>query len=167
MEIRKIHVEGDLAYLPLTKGYNAVIDVADIHLVEGRNWCAFVKSTAVYAIRTDYSGGKKINVYLHRLIMNAPSDLEVDHKNRDGLDNRRDNLRLATTSQNQQNCTRRPTNTSGFKGVCWHKEKKKWHARIMVNGKSHNLGYFMTPEGAHAAYSEASACLHSEFGRVA
>ena len=83
-------------------------------------------------------------------------DDEIDHVNGDRADNRIANLRKATWIENQWNARRRVDNTSGFKGVSWHKENTRWRADIRVNGKAMGLGYHDTPEEAHAAYVAAA-----------
>jgi hypothetical protein len=93
--------------------------------------------------------------------------LEVDHKDTDRSNDRWDNLREATQSQNQHNKKRSKNNTSGIKGVSWSKERKKWLAQIAINGKTRNLGRFDSIEMARAAYKNASEELHREFSRVA
>lgn len=165
--VRQIRIDGNLAYVPLTKGYEAVIDAADVHLVNMWNWRVEIKGSTIYATRNQRFEGKMIGVRMHRHIMGYPPGLEIDHKNGDGLDNRRSvNLRTATTSQNQHNQKIRIDNASGLKGVNWENRRSKWRAQIKLNRKMHHLGYFETPEQAHAAYCDASARLHSEFGRT-
>jgi HNH endonuclease/AP2 domain len=163
---RPIRIEVQVAYVQLTKGYEAVIDAADIHLVDGCNWTASVQSNAVYAHRKDYSLEKSKKVFLHRVIMCPPDNLHVDHVNGNGLDNRRKNLRLATRSQNLSNSVVPVTNTSGFKGVVWEKRRLKWFAQIQKNGRHIFLGYYSSAQLAHEAYCEASAKFHGEFGRT-
>lgn len=165
-QIRPIRVEGNVAYVPLTKGYEAVIDAEDVPLVEGWCWRASIEDGIVYAKRTHNVNGKRINVRMHRLLMGSPQGLEIDHRDGNGLNNRRSNLRVATSSQNKQNQGIRADNTSGFKGVTWVKRDRKWQARIEVGGKRRFLGLFKTPEAAHAAYVAANAELHGSFGRV-
>jgi hypothetical protein len=165
-KVRPIRIEGQVAYVPLTQGYEAVIDAEDAPLVSGWNWYARVQPGGNYAIRTDGSSGKRICVHLHRFIMDAPDGLEVDHIDGDGLNNRRCNLRLATRSQNMRNQRLNSRNTSGFKGVSWDKRDKKWLAYIKVYRKKIHLGSFDTPEDAHAAYCDAAARLHGEFAKL-
>jgi hypothetical protein len=167
MKARPIRIDGDVAYITLTKGYTAIIDAADVPLVEGCNWFAFVKPRSVYAVRSDYSTGKLLAIRMHRVIMGDPEGLEIDHRDGDGLNNRRDNLREATNAQNNHNQRIRSDNTSGYKGVSWYGPSGKWLAYIKVNGKQRHLGYHATPEQASAAYAKASAKLHGEFGRTA
>lgn len=106
---------------------------------------------------------------LHRLIMERMigralvSGEHVDHINRDSLDNRRENLRLANSQQNHFNMKRFSNNRSGFKGV--RKDGKRWSARIKVNYQDIRLGVFDTPEQAHQAYCEAAKKYAGEFAR--
>ncbi|MCI0598744.1 MAG: HNH endonuclease [Beijerinckiaceae bacterium] len=93
-----------------------------------------------------------------------PKD-EIDHVNMDCADNRFENLREATRSQNQANIRAQSNNTSGFKGVCWHKRDRRWEAKIMVCGRKKHLGYFDTPKAAHAAYVAAAKLHFKEFAR--
>lgn len=88
---------------------------------------------------------------------------EIDHINRNPSDNRWENLREATHSQNMKNLTIPKTNKSGHKGVSWHAIGKKWQAHIKANGVNHYLGLFNTAEEAAKAYIEASKKLHGEF----
>ena len=90
----------------------------------------------------------------------------IDHANGDPSDNRLCNLRSATMAQNTWNSRIRCTNRSGFKGVCWFRPKQRWRAEITVHGRKVHLGYFQTPESAHAAYCAASKRLHAEYGRT-
>lgn len=167
---RPIRIEGDVAYITLTKGYEAVIDAADVPLVEGYVWHAIPRKHTVYAQHTTPLPNRKA-VLLHRLIMGEPAGMNVDHRDGDGLNNRRrgeaGNLRIATVSQNRHNTRLLDRNTSGFKGVTWDKSRGKWKAMICLNDKRVNLGRFDDLEAAHAAYVAASQSLHGEFGRTA
>ena len=167
---RPIRVEGEIAYVPLTRGFEATIDVQDVPLIHKYNWCVKTKTNGtVYAQRTVHGSvdGKRHAILLHRVLLGVPDEMQVDHRDGSGLNCRRNNLRQATHTQNTQNAQKRTDNTSGFKGVHWQSRKKRWVARIQAEGKRKYLGYFKTPEAAHAAYAQASAALHKEFGRVA
>ena len=85
---------------------------------------------------------------------------QIDHRNGVRVDNRAANLRAATASQNQHNSKIRKNNTSGMMGACWHKDNQKWVAHITIAGRQKYLGYFATPEAAHAAYLAAKAEHH-------
>ena len=165
--IRPIRIEGNLAYVPLTRGYEAIIDAADIALVERYRWCANPKPRAVYAEASVWEDKVCKRVSLHRTIMGEPQGLEVDHIDGDGLNNRRANLRAVTKAENARNAKIRVDNSSGYKGVTWHKQRQMWRARIDVDGTQRSLGMFETAEAAHAAYCAASAKLHCLHGRTA
>ena len=166
-----IRVEGDIAYVPLTKGYEAVIDADDVYLVNGLNWRALIDRNTVYAVCNFLAGKKWKLVRLHRLIMGEPNGLQVDHIDGNGLNNRKKgddgNLRVVTSQQNTHNQRIFKNNTSGFKGVSWYRQGNKWRSYIKINGVKKHLGYYDTPEAAYVAYCDASLRFHGEFGRVA
>lgn len=165
-DIRPVRIEGDTAFITLTRGFEAVIDAVDVPLVMAGNWYASVQPYTVYAVRSQLIGDKREAFRLHRVIMQPGLDQEVDHIDRDGLNNRRSNLRLASRSENARNQGRRSTSASGFKGVTWHQRSKKWAATISVLGKQIHLGLFQTPQDAHATYVAAATELHGEFART-
>ena len=164
--IRPIRVDGDVAYVTLTMGYEAIIDAADIHLVGGVSWRANKSRNAVYAAHHKRRDGKRSFITMHRVIVSAPENMSVDHINGDGLDNRRANLRLATNAENMWNMRRPARNTSGYKGVSWNKRISKWKAQIQVKGKIMHLGSFDDPQKAHAAYCDAAARHFGEYART-
>ena len=102
---------------------------------------------------------------MQREVMNAPKDTLVDHKNRNRLDNRKENLRLCTNQQNLQNREAQRNNKLRNKGVHWRKDIKKFHARIQVNGRKINLGYFNVLGDADSAYRNAEEKYFGEFAR--
>lgn len=166
MKLKPIRIDGNVAYVPLTQGYEAVIDAADVHLVEGFNWHADTRSCTVYARRT-VNGSSPSSIKMHRVIAGCDDDSIVDHADCNGLNNRRENLRVVGHLENSRNTRIRKNNSSGFKGVSQHKRSGKWQAAIWVNYKAVHLGEFKTPEAAHQAYSAASEKFHGEFGRAA
>jgi len=106
---------------------------------------------------------------VHRLIWmwvygEDPGPLEIDHKDRDRLNNRIDNLRLATTQLQSWNTGSRKGASSAFKGVSWCARTQVWKAQIVIGGRKPNLGAFTSEEEAAAAYDQAAAALHGEFG---
>lgn len=163
---RPIRIEGDIAYVPLTKGYEAVIDASDAPLVAGWCWTALKRDHTVYAYRRG-GGHAQPAIYMHRAIIGNDGAGFTDHVDSNGLNNRRANLRAATPSQNQHNKRKPKNNTSGFKGVYQSKETGKWRAAITIRRRTVGLGSHDTPEAAHAAYANASAMMHGEFGRLA
>ena len=110
--------------------------------------------------------------YLHRLAWYMhtkvdPLDFFIDHIDGNGYNNKFANLRLCSNSENGFNRSLNANNTSGFKGVCWHKGSQKYIASIKSNYKRIHLGLFDSPELAHMAYCKAAAELHGEFARGA
>ena len=91
----------------------------------------------------------------------------LDHRNNIFFDNRIENLREATKQQNAQNQGVSSNNKSGFKGVSFNKRTRRWLSQIRYGGRSNFLGYFLTPEAAHAAYAAAAQKHHQEFTRLA
>lgn len=89
----------------------------------------------------------------------------VDHKSTNKLDNRKENLRLATQSQNMCNTRKRSDNTSGVKGVCWDASKGRWKAQIKLKGKTYNLGCFDSVPAAEVVVRAARESLHGAFSR--
>jgi len=105
-------------------------------------------------------------VFLHRFLLNPEGFFEVDHKDGNKIDCKKNNLRICTNSQNQANKDIQKNNSSGYKGVTWHKQIKKWVARISCNRKRINLGSFQSIDKAIEAYNKASIELYGEYARV-
>ena len=108
---------------------------------------------------------------LHRIIWNMfvgpiPKGFYIDHINGNKIDNRIENLRLATNSQNQQNRPAPKNSSSGYRGVTWHKAAKKWMSRICCNGKRITIGLFETPEDAYKAYQREAKKLFTHIDRL-
>jgi hypothetical protein len=102
---------------------------------------------------------------MHRLILGAPDDMHVDHVNGNGLDNRRNNIRIASRAENMANRKKHKNNTSGFMGV-WQAASGRWRARLWHNNKRHNLGTYDTREEAAHAYDAMARKLHGEFATL-
>lgn len=100
-----------------------------------------------------------------KMVTNDDPSILVDHKSRDTLDNKFNNLREATVAQNSQNSVAKKNNRINLKGV--QKHAKKWRSRIWINGKNKHLGYFSSPETAHSAYCVAAKKYYGEFARFA
>ena len=151
--------DGHFVMIPLTHGKFAIVDEADAELVlNGKPWRATRPRTLTwYAQRRTLQG---VTVSMHSLITGYPM---VDHVNRNGLDNRRINLRPATLSQNSANRALFRNNTSGYKGVYWDRPQRKWMAVIMANGRRKRLGVFDDPVEAARAYNHAAAEAFGEY----
>lgn len=117
---------------------------------------------AKYYVRFKMTNYKQCKIYQHRALWEAvhgpiPHGFVIDHINGNGHDNRIENLRAVTMQVNNHNRGATKRNTSGHKGVYWHKQRKKWNAQIMVKYKKHSLGLFDSAEEAGRAYDMASA----------
>lgn len=153
--------------IELTRGYAAIVDDEDFDYLAQWRWTSDVGKHAIYAVRKEtLDNGTTRKVLMHRVIINAPDDLQVDHKNGDGIDNRRCNLRLATLSQNRQNAKLRKDNCVGSKGVHFDKQHRKYRARIQANNKRIEIGLFRTVEEARKAYEQSAKQYHGEFARL-
>lgn len=147
-------------------GYFVEIDDADANLISTHAWTLLRVKDTQYAISSPRTGSMPI--LMHRLIMGLTSAdvLEVDHRDRNGLNNKRDNLRSCSHAQNCSNRKKGSNNTSGFKGVYRHSfYKKKWYAEVQCLGKKYKSKKFDSPEEAHKAYCSLAVKLHGEFAR--
>lgn len=143
-----------------------MVDDEDYDLLSSTTWRAALKKNGVcYAVR-DVSAAKdpsRPKMLMHRQVLNAQPGTIVDHINRDGLDNRKSNLRFVT---NQQNCTNRvgwSGTSSIYKGVTWDKERKKWRAILNYNGTTYRIGRFDSEVAAAKAYDVKAVELCGEF----
>ena len=133
--------------IPLTKGYNTFVDAKNYERLMKLNWCVQeCKDGRNYAMAKESIGnGKFRKVWMHRYIFNYEYDL-VDHADGDGLNNREDNLRPCSPSQNAANRRMAKTNTSGFIGVTWFECRQKWLCQSSKDGKGMHLGLFPNTE---------------------
>ena len=148
--------------IPLSRGLVALVDDEDYEWAAQFKWCALPSCSTFYVPRTELPVRRVVQ--MHRLLLNAPPGIEVDHRDSDGLNNQRSNLRLATHAQNQRNRRAQGNNTSGFKGVCL--DGKRWRAQINLQGRRMNLGRFAAAEEAARAYDAAAREHHGEFARL-
>lgn len=148
--------------VPLTQGRFALVDAIDAECVMQHKWCVADYRGSCYAV--GWVDGKQIK--LHRFLLNAPDGVMVDHKNHNPLDNRRENIRLCTNSQNQQNRLKRRGVTSQFKGVMWSKKNHRWMAYIYRDGDQEYLGSFLREEDAAETYRKRAVELFGEFAHL-
>lgn len=142
----------------------AIVDDEDYDWLSQWKWSAIWNGRNWYAFRQPWEKSNRKNVYMHRVILGAPDGTDVDHIDTgETLNNRRENLRLCTVSQNGMNRPFPKNNASGYKGVYWNKKDRKWQADICVNQARHHLGQFVDIEDAARAYDEAARKYHGEF----
>lgn len=152
-----------VTWIPLTQGAWAKVDNVDAECVLKHCWHLQKTPTdtnnTMYAITNVVVNGRRTTVSLHRFVASlfgVPEEFEVDHRDGDGLNCRRGNLRSATRSQNQTNTDIRRRNRSGYRGVSWDEKSGKWRASIRL-GKSVHLGFFDHPKDARDAYRLAES----------
>ncbi len=150
--------------IPLTKGQVALVDDEDYEALAKFKWHAHKFSQtwcAARNVRGD-DGVKRI-VLMHRVIMGAPPGADVDHRNHNGCDNRRENLRVCTRQQNLRNQRKRAGKSSRLKGVSLCGQTGRWAAALKVGTKKVWLGRFKTEADAGAAYDRAAREHFGEF----
>lgn len=144
-----------MSYIPLTKGRVTIIDSEDYGVLSRYQWmchCGYVRRVE-----------KGKTIHMHRLLMNCPDNFEVDHINRNKLDNRKSNLRIVTRQQNMCNKTRYAGSSSKYKGVSWHSKDKIWNAQIRLDRKIYYLGAYESEEVAAAAYNHHAILLFGQY----
>lgn len=150
--------------LPISRGYFALIDAEDVERISPWLWSALERpGRSPYVFRKE----KRATIYLHRFLMDAPTGLQVDHIDGNGLNCRRSNMRLCTASQNQMNRTNsRSEKSSRYKGVFWSKHHRKWIAQIKLNYINTRLGGFDSEDEAAKAYDAAAVEAFGPFARL-
>ncbi len=150
--------------IKLSQGKFALVDDEDYDSLSENKWCAIraYDGKRVYSMRTQTKPIRKV-ILMHREILSPPSGLMVDHVDGDGLNNQRSNLRVCTNAENQWNRGKSVFNSTGFKGVTYHKRSGVYQAQIRYMGKSIYIGSFETPEEAAEAYDNYAVNLHGDF----
>lgn len=163
MKIRDIIINKDHALVPLSRNKFAIIDLEDIDKVKDFNWYALKVKRTFYAARL--IAKTKEFILMHRILLNPSNNFQVDHKDNDGLNNKRSNLRLATKIQNDRN-RKSYKGTSKYKGVWFSKRDQKWKSTIYVNRKQINIGTFINEIDAAKAYDKKAKELFGEFAKL-
>lgn len=137
-----------------------LFDAEDIELINSRDWYCDKDG---YLVSCYFFNGQRRFVRFHRIVMNAKPTQFVDHRNKNRADNRKENLRCCSRTENARNRGLQSTNKSGVAGVYFDKERSRWAANIIVNGKRKFLGRFETKEGAVMARLSKEVELFGEF----
>jgi hypothetical protein len=154
--------------IQLTQGKVAIVDDEDFEYLNQFKWFASKQKNDKFYVGRNIpvSNKKQSKIWIHRFIMNPEKSMVIDHLDGDPLNNQKKNLRICTHSENMRNRNLYVNNTSGFKGVYWHKTTKKWMSYIRINKKSLYLGIYTCPIDAARAYNEAALKYHGEFAHI-
>lgn len=154
-------IQVNASFIPLTQNQIAIVDTEDYNWLNQYKWYAnYLRDIdGYYAVRSERLPVRR-QVYMHRLIIDAPKGKVVDHINHNSLDNRRSNLRIVSRRQNSQN--KKGNSSSKYPGVSWNKREKKWYATILIGNKRIHLGIFKEEIDAAKAYEKACRELIGE-----
>lgn len=144
----------------------ALVDDEDFTRVDQFNWYADKIGSTYYAKRRVRDGGKSTTISMHRFITNTESGMDVDHKDKNGLNNQKSNLRVCTRSQNMWNQRPQKNGKSKYLGVSFDKRDKKWKAQICTHYKRKVIGRFNSEDDAAMAYNSYARHLHGEFAHI-
>uniref|UniRef100_A0A6H1ZQL7 Putative homing endonuclease n=1 Tax=viral metagenome TaxID=1070528 RepID=A0A6H1ZQL7_9ZZZZ len=151
----------------LTQNKVALVDDEDFEYLNQFKWYAHKYPNTYYAVRhIRLANGKQATIPMHRVILNVPKGMETDHKNQNGWDNRRMNLRICTRQENMMNRNSYKNSSSRFKGVVWHKRNKKWQAQIRYNGRTIYLGRSFSEREASFMYDKKAIELFGKFAKL-
>jgi len=152
--------------IKLTQGAVALVDDADYESLRFMRWHLDKGVSKSYARTRIYAGKSSQLVRMHRFLMNPPVGVLVDHRDRDGLNNQRSNLRICTPAENNRNAVKQINNKSGYKGVSWDKEKRLWTVGVSIKHKRKIIGRYFCLIKAAKAYDEAAIKYYGEFARL-
>ncbi len=155
----------------LSRGTVAIVDDEDYQMLRLIRWHVMRSGKSAYARTATWGESVLGHSLMHRVIMGNPVGKDVDHINGNGLDNRKANLRICTTSENLHNADKQRTwrgkgTSSAFKGVYWHSRAKKWAASLACDGKNVHLGLFESEKAAALAFNQVAVSLFGDFARL-
>jgi hypothetical protein len=159
-----------MKHIPLTGGRFAIVSDRDYARLSKLKWSAWLnKQSGIWYAQHTPKCARRLRlspILMHRLVKAAHGQ-QIDHRNRNGLDNRRCNLRVCSPSQNQWNSTSKP-HSSRYKGVCLVKRARvpTWRAQIMAHGQAFDLGWYRNEEEAARAYDASARRLFGSFART-
>jgi hypothetical protein len=147
--------------IPLSQGKFALVDAEDYERLIKYNWQAcYKRATGLWSVKRVRRGESGPLIRMAREIMGSPIGMEVIHKNYDGLDCRKANLQIVSSSEKAQHQSKAKNKTSRYKGVSWNKQRQKWSGRITKDGNRYHLGYFDNEEDAAQSYDEKALELY-------
>jgi AP2 domain len=154
-----------MAEIYTSNGAAILVDAADYDELNAHRWYLNNYGYAVRKVPHPVKEDKQYDLSMHRHLLGLEfgDKRHSDHANGNKLDNRRGNLRICTLGDNNKNRGKMARNTSGLKGISRRRDRNKWRASIMADGRTFHIGDFDTAEEAHAAYCETAKKLHGEF----
>lgn len=153
----------EMKEIKLTRGMVALVDDEDFEYLNQWKWRAIPNNKTFYSQRDVQVNNHRFSIKMHRLIMNTPDSMEVDHIDHNGLNNQKSNLRNCTRNENMRN--KITWGKSKYKGVC-HLRNNKFLAHIRLSGKLNHLGTFLNEEDAARAYDRAALKYYGEFAHI-
>ena len=153
---------GNMKLIPLTQGLFTQVDNEDYEFLNQWKWWVLKGNNTDYAMRRVRHGGKLKAIMMHRLLLNTPENMDVDHRDHNGLNNQKLNLRNCTRTQNQMHQKKRKN--IKYKGVSFYKRYNKFRVQITISkGNRKQLGYYNSEEQAARVYDETAKKYHGEF----
>jgi hypothetical protein len=149
--------------------HNVLVDDDDFDLINKYHWSLAKGKTTLYAHAYEWRNGRNHTIRMHKLVMGVASStsgkrsLPIDHRDHNGLNNQKSNLRIASPAENARHARISKRNSSGYKGVCFHKGQQKFNARIRVDRKLIQIGSFDRAVDAASAYNDAALQYFGEF----
>lgn len=156
-----------MRHIKLTKGYVTMVDDEDFELLNRFKWYSDVKPNGVYPSRKISTDGFSTSIRMHYYIIDVPEGCVVDHIDRNPLNNQKNNLRVASHSQNSRNRTKsKSKTTSKYLGVYWDKVNSVWKSQLRIKGMRINGGQYHNEEEAALAYNKYAKIYYGEFANL-
>ena len=152
--------EYNMKEILLTKGQVALVDNEDYDELMRYKWCICSSKNNLYAVRRI---SKNKTILMHNHILDSKM---ADHRDHNGLNNQKNNIRPCNQSQNNMNTRKKPRCSSKFKGVVWDLARQKWAGYITKDGVTYRLGRFILEKEAALAYNQKATELHGEFAQL-
>lgn len=156
-----------LKTITLANGKVALVDDKDFDRLNRAKWNEYKNASGIHYARRALGGPPPRHTeYMHRVVLNAPAGMEVDHINGNGLDNRRANLRLCTHAENGKNKGKSRNSTSKYLGVSWRNDRQCWRAQICSKGRKTSFGSFQDEKEAAKCRDAHALAIFGKFARL-
>lgn len=155
-----------MKYIELTQSKQAIVDDGDFDRLNKFKWFTQKTKWGCYAVRNIRNKYEKRKIYMHRLVIPCKKEQQIDHINHNGLDNRKENLRVCSNAENMRNSRKQPNCTSKYKGVSWKKSSRKWVVQIVKDRKKIYVGVYHNEIFAAGEYDKKAIELFGEFAEL-